>query len=119
MSPYSTKAFARPSGIRGTGKVKKYPGGYAEFRQSKGRQTNHRDLTLSGDMFDTWRPLPVDQHSYGIAFTSPKMSQRASYQENGGKGGRGAQGEIFAQTLKERSDTLKAIDLEAIRYLSR
>lgn len=119
MSPYSTKAFARPSGIRGTGKVKKYKGGYAEFRQTKGRQTNHRDLTLSGDMFDTWRPFPVDQQSYGVAFTSPKMAQRANYQEQGGKGGRGAQGQIFAQTLKERLDTLKAIDIEAIRYLSR
>ena len=112
MAPYSTKPFARPSGIRGTGKVKKYPGGYKEFRESKKRQTAHRDLTLSGDMFDTWRPLPVDQQSYGVKFTSPKMAFRANLQE-------ASQGPVFAQTTKEEQDTLKVINDEAIRYLSR
>ena len=116
MRPYSTRPFARPSGLRGTGKVKKYPGGYAEFRTSKGRQTNHRDLTLSGDMFDTWRPFPVDQQSYGIGFASPKMAQRANLQEYGSKG---AQGPIFAQTINEQKHTMRAINDEAIRYLSR
>jgi hypothetical protein len=116
MAPYSTKPFARPSGIRGTGKVKKYPGGYAEFRTKKGRQTDHRDLTLSGDMFDTWRPFAVDQQSWGAGFTSPKMGERANLQESGSKG---AQGPIFSQTIKEEYDTLKAINDEAIKYLSR
>jgi len=119
MSPYSTKPFARPSGKRGKGKVKKYPGGYAEFRSSLGFQTNHRDLTLSGDMFDTWFPVPIDRNSYGVAFRSPKMAQRANFQEVGGKGGRGAQGPIFQETIQEQKRTLQAINTEAIRYLSR
>jgi hypothetical protein len=116
MDPYSISFLVRPSGLRGHGKVKAYPGGYAEFRTSKGRQTNHRDLTLSGDMFDTWRPFPVDQQSYGIGFASPKMAQRANLQESGSKG---AQGPIFAQTINEQKDTMRAINDEAIRYLSR
>lgn len=112
MDPYSTKPLYRPSGIRGTGKKKKYPGGYKEFRESKKKQTAHRDLTLSGDMFDTWRPKPVDQQSWGVQFTSPDMAFRANLQEN-------SQGPVFAQTTKEEQDTLKAINDEAIRYLSR
>lgn len=116
MDPYSTKPLYRPSGIRGTGKKKKYPGGYKEFRESKKRQTNHRDLSLSDDMFNSWRPLPVDQQSWGVKFVSPKMAERANLQESGSKG---AQGPIFSQTTKEEQDTLKAINDEAIRYLSR
>jgi len=119
MSPYSTKPLYRPAGKRGEKPKKEYPGGYKEFRESEGFQTNHRDLTLSGDMFDTWRPMPIGQQSYGVAFASQDMAKRAHYQEVGGKGGKGAQGEIFSETTKEVQDTLKAIDLEAIRYLSR
>ena len=63
-------------------------------------------------MFDTWRPLPVDQQSYGVKFTSPKMAFRANLQEV-------SQGPVFAQTTKEEQDTLKVINDEAIRYLSR
>ena len=116
MKPYSTKPLYRPSGKRGEGQKKKYPGGYKEFRTEVGNQTNHRDLTLSGDMFDTWRPMPVDQQSWGVKFDSPEMATRANLQEQGSKG---AQGPIFSQTAKEEQDTLKAINDEAIRYLSR
>jgi len=116
MKPYSTKPLYRPSGKRGEGEKKKYPGGYKEFRTEVGNQTNHRDLTLSGDMFDTWRPMPVDQQSWGVKFDSPDMAFRANLQEQGSKG---AQGPIFSQTAKEEQDTLKAINDEAIRYLSR
>lgn len=116
MKPYSTKPLYRPSGKRGEKEKKKYPGGYKEFRESEGMQTNHRDLTLSGDMFDSWRPLPVDQQSWGVAFVTSDMAQRANWQEQGSKG---AQGPVFSQTVKEEADTLKAINQEAIRYLSR
>lgn len=116
MSPYSTKPFARPSGLRGDGKVKKYPGGYKEFRESKKRQTAHRDLNLSGDMWKSWRPFAVDQNAWGVGFTSPKMQERANWQESDS---RGAQGPVFSQTDKEVQDTLRAIDIEAIRFLSR
>jgi hypothetical protein len=67
-------------------------------------------------MFNSWRPLPVDQQSWGVKFVSPKMAERANLQESGSKG---AQGPIFSQTTKEEQDTLKAINDEAIRYLSR
>lgn len=116
MDLYSESPLLRPSGIRGTGKLKYYEKGYKQFRESKKKQTAHRDLTLSGDMFDTWRPLPVDQQSWGVKFTSPQMAERANLQESGSKG---AQGPIFSQTTKEEQDTLKAINDEAIRYLSR
>jgi hypothetical protein len=116
MAPYSTNPLYRPSGLRGDGPKKKYPGGYKEFREKKKRQTAHRDLSLSGDMWKSWRPFAVDQNAWGAGFTSPKMQERANWQEEGSKG---AQGPVFSQTNQEIQDTLRAIDIEAIRFLSR
>lgn len=112
LPDYSTKPFARPSGIRGKGKWKKYPGGYKEFRESHKRQTKHMDLTLSGDMFDTWRPKPIDQTSYGVTFVSPQMRERAAYHE-------ARFGEIFSLSQTERNDALITINANAIKYLER
>lgn len=112
LPDYSTNPFARPRGIRGKGKWKKYPGGYKEFRESHKRQTKHMDLTLSGDMFDTWRPKPVDQTSYGVTFVSPQMRERAGYHE-------ARFGEIFSLSQREQNDALITINANAIKYLER
>lgn len=113
LPPYSTKPFARPSGIRGTGKYKKYPGGYKEFRESHKRQTKHMDLTLSGDMIDkSWRPKPIDNQSYGVAFVSPQMAERAGFHE-------ARFGPIFELTAQEEKDALQTINTNAIKYLER
>ena len=109
---YSTKELVRPRGIRGTGKWKKYKGGYKEFRESHKKQTAFMDLTLSDDMFRAWRPVPVDQTSYGVTFVSPKMSERAGYHE-------ARFGEIFSLSAREETDALITININAIKYLSR
>ena len=67
-------------------------------------------------MWKSWRPFAVDAQSWGAGFTSPKMAERANFQESGSKG---AQGPVFSQTTKEEQDTLRAINDEAIKYLSR
>jgi hypothetical protein len=112
LPDYSTKPFARPRGIRGTGKWKKYPGGYKEFRESVKRQTKHMDLSLSGDMFGSWRPKPVDQRSYGVTFVSPQMRERAGYHE-------ARFGEIFSLSKREEQNALISINSNAIKYLER
>lgn len=112
LPPYSTNPFARPRGIRGTGKWKKYPGGYKEFREQNKRQTQHMDLTLSGDMFDTWRPKPIDNRSYGVAFVSPQMAERAGLHET-------KFGPIFGLTPQEEQDALQTINTSAIKFLER
>jgi len=113
MDAYSTRPFARPRGLRGEGKWKKFPGGYEEFRRYKGRQTNHRDLTLSGDMFRTWRPIPVDQLSYGVTFVNADMRERANLQE------KDQMGDIFFPTSQELQDALNTINTNAVKYLAR
>ena len=70
------------------------------------------DLTLSDDMFKSWRPKPVDQTSYGVTFVAPDMAERAGYHE-------ARFGEIFSLTQKEESDALITINTNAIKYLSR
>jgi len=112
LPPYSTNPFARPRGIRGTGKWKKYEGGYKEFRESHKKQTAHMDLTLSEDMFKSWLPKPVDQTSYGVTFVSPEMRERAGYHE-------ARFGEIFSLSPQEEQDALTSINTNAIKYLSR
>lgn len=112
LPPYSTKELVRPRGIRGKGKLKKYKGGYKEFRESHDRQTNHMDLSLSGDMFKSWRPKPVDAVSYGVTFVSPEMRERAGYHE-------ARFGEIFSLSAQEQKDALDQINLSAIKYLER
>ena len=112
LPPYSTNPFARPSGIRGKGKWKKYPGGYKEFRESVKRQTGHMDLSLSGDMFGSWRPKPVDQTSYGVTFVAPDMRERAARHET-------RFGDIFGLSQAEEAKALKEINMNAIKYLER
>jgi hypothetical protein len=112
LPPYSTNPFARPRGIRGKGKIKFYPGGYKEFRESNKKQTNHMDLTLSDDMFNSWLPKPVDQTSYGVTFVSPEMRERAGYHET-------RFGDIFSLSPQEEQDALTSINTNAIKYLSR
>jgi hypothetical protein len=112
LPPYSTRFLVRPSGIRGTGKVKAYPGGYREFRESKDKQTRFMDLTLSDDMFNSWRPKPIDNRSYGVAFVSPKMAERAGFHET-------KFGPIFGLTPQEEQDALQTINASAIKFLER
>ncbi len=50
-------------------KIKKgaYSEKYSEFRTRKGRETDHIDLTFTGDMINSFLPEPINK-GYGIGF---------------------------------------------------
>jgi hypothetical protein len=89
-----------------------FKGGYKEFRESLGRQTQYVDLTLSRDMFKAWRPLPVSQTEYGITFVTAYGLQISYYHEK-------RFGPIFKPTDSERRMALQTINRKAIEYLRR
>jgi hypothetical protein len=71
-----------------------FKGGYKEFRQSLGRQVGHVDLTLSRDMFRSWKALPLNQSEYGITFVGNYGNRISYYHEK-------RFGPIFKPTQRE------------------
>jgi len=57
------------SRIKEFGDTEEFYGGYKEFREALGRQTNHIDYTLSGDMFRNFNIYPI-QNGFGLGFSS-------------------------------------------------
>jgi len=86
--------------------------GYADFRRSLGRQTAYMDLTLTGDMWASWRPIPISDQAYGVTFVSAEQNKIAGYLEQ-------RFGPIFELTDKELEQSLQTINRLAIQYLSR
>jgi hypothetical protein len=87
-------------------------GSYKEFRQKLGRQTAYMDLTLTGDMWASWRPIPISDQAYGVTFVSAEQNKIAGYLEE-------RFGPIFELTDKELEQSLQTINRLAIQYLSR
>jgi hypothetical protein len=87
-------------------------GSYKEFRQKLGRQTAYMDLTLTGDMWASWRSLPISDKAYSVAFVSAEQNQISMYLEQ-------RFGPIFELTDKELEQSLQTINRLAIQYLSR
>lgn len=87
-------------------------GSYKAFRESLGRQTAYMDLTLSGDMWASWRPMPISNTAYGVAFASSEQNKIAGYLEE-------RFGAIFELSDEELDQSLKIINRLAIEFLSR
>jgi hypothetical protein len=87
-------------------------GSYKEFRQKLGRQTAYMDLTLTGDMWASWRPIPISDQAYGVTFVSAEQNKIAGYLEE-------RFGVIFELSDKELDQSLQTINRLAIQYLSR
>jgi hypothetical protein len=85
---------------------------YKEYRESLGRQTAYMDLTLTGDMWASWRPVPISDTAYGVAFVSTEQNKIAGYLEE-------RFGAIFELTDQELEQSLKTINRLATQYLSR
>jgi hypothetical protein len=85
---------------------------YKDFRQKLGRQTAYMDLTLTGDMWASWRSLPISDKAYSVAFVSAEQNQISMYLEQ-------RFGPIFELTDKELEQSLQTINRLAIQYLSR
>jgi hypothetical protein len=87
-------------------------GSYKEFRQSLGRQVAYMDLTLTGDMWAAWRPVPISNTAYGVTFTSTEQNKIAGYLEE-------RFGPIFELSDEELEQSLKIINRLAIEFLSK
>ena len=85
---------------------------YKEFRQKLGLQTAYMDLTLTGDMFLSWMPVPISNTAYGVAFTKAEQAKIAGYLEE-------RFGAIFELSNEELDQSLKTINRLAMQYLSR
>jgi hypothetical protein len=87
-------------------------GSYKEFRQKLGRQVAYMDLTLTGDMWAAWRPVPISNTAYGVTFTSTEQNKIAGYLEE-------RFGPIFELTDEELAQSLQIINRLAIEFLSK
>lgn len=87
-------------------------GSYKEFRQKLGRQTAYMDLTLTGDMWASWRPVPISDTAYGVTFVSGEQAKIAGYLEQ-------RFGAIFELSKEELDQSLKTINRLAVQFLSR
>jgi len=87
-------------------------GSYKEYRQKLGRQVAYMDLTLTGDMWAAWRPVPISDNAYGVTFVSTEQAKIAGYLEQ-------RFGAIFELTNEELDQSLKIINRLAIQYLSK
>ena len=87
-------------------------GSYKAFRESLGRQTAYMDLTLTGDMWASWKPVPISNTAYGVKFVSSEQNKIAGYLEQ-------RFGAIFELSDDELDQSLKIINRLAIEFLSR
>ena len=85
---------------------------YKEFRQKLGLQTAYMDLTLTGDMFLSWMPVPISNTAYGVTFTTTEQAKVAGYLEE-------RFGAIFELSEEELKQSLKIIERLVTKYLSR
>jgi len=87
-------------------------GSYKEFRQKLGRQVAYMDLTLTGDMWAAWKPVPISNTAYGVTFTTSEQAKIAGYLEE-------RFGAIFELSEEELAQSLQIINRLAIEYLSK
>jgi hypothetical protein len=85
---------------------------YKQLRQKLGLQTAYIDFTFSGDMWKSWRPVPISDTAYGVTFVSPEQLKIANSLES-------RFGITFELTDQELEQSLKTINRLATQYLSR
>ena len=85
---------------------------YKQLRQKLGLQTAFIDFTFSGDMFKSWKPVPISDTAYGITFTTAEQLQIANSLES-------RFGTTFELSKQELEQSLKTINRLATQYLSK
>ena len=85
---------------------------YKQLRQKLGLQTAYIDFTFSGDMWKSWRPVPISDTAYGVTFVSPEQLKIANSLES-------RFGVTFELSQQELDQSLKTINRLATQYLSR
>lgn len=58
-----------------------YSQGHAKRRSERGRQTEHVDLTLEGDLMRNWGPIDITDTSATVGFTDNRQADKAEYLE--------------------------------------
>ncbi len=86
--------------------------GYKALRQKLGLQVAFIDFTFSGDMFRTWRPVPISSKAYGVTFVSLKQLELANRLEQ-------RFGTTFSLSDSEYKMSLATINANALKYLMR
>lgn len=76
------------------GDTDEFYGGYKEFRESLGLQTEFVDLTLTGEMIGAFTVIPISDDSYGLGFNNAEAAKLASYHED-------RYGEVFSLADEE------------------
>ena len=85
---------------------------YKQLRQKLGLQTAYIDFTFSGDMWKSWRPVPISDTAYGVTFVSPEQLKIANSLES-------RFGTTFELSKEELEQSLQTINRLAIQFLSR
>jgi len=85
---------------------------YKQLRQKLGLQTAYIDFTFSGDMWKSWRPVPISETAYGVTFVSQEQLKIANSLES-------RFGTTFELSDEELDQSLKIINRLAIQYLSK
>jgi hypothetical protein len=85
---------------------------YVELRRKLGLQTNYIDFTFSGDMWKSWKPVPISNTAFGVTFISQEQLEIANSLES-------RFGKTFELSDQELEQSLKIINRLAIEFLSR
>lgn len=62
-------------------KFKPYTKQYAKIRTQAGRQVANKDLTMTGQMTDNFKVLPIGENAYGLGFDNAFANQKAEWME--------------------------------------
>lgn len=85
---------------------------YKQLRQKLGLQTAYIDFTFSGDMWKSWKPVPISDTAYGITFTTSEQLQIANSLES-------RFGTTFELSKEELEQSLQIINRLATQLLSK
>lgn len=99
---YVPKASKKPSLLEGASDSA-YSPRYSKKRKKKGRQTDHVDLTMTGDMMDrAFTVIPLSKNEIGIGFQDDENFDKAQFNEE-------RYGKIFMNTDEEIDSFLQTI----------
>lgn len=118
IGKYSSKtykgSFGKAESFGSKKRLKKVTGneGYKELRQKLGLQTNYIDYTFSGDMWKSWKVIPIDNNSLGVAFVSSDQNDIANALDN-------RFGDAFILSEQEFKQAMGTINIQILKILNK
>lgn len=77
-----------------------------------GRQTAITDLTMTGQMTQNFKVLPIGNNAYGLGFDNAFANQKAVWNES-------RYGDLFIPTKQENDAIIETIQNQIIKILNR